>query len=341
MIRLPRRWILLVLVPTFLVAVGTVGYTTIEGWHPFDALYMTIITLSTIGYGEIPRELSTHGRVFTIFLILGGVFSLGYAMTEAIRIVVSGEVAEILGKRKMENALANLNNHIIVCGYGRIGRLVCAEFARLNRPFVVIDAVEAEFKEFPYPTGIPLVGDANSDEILRKAGIERAHSLVAVMASDADNLFTTMSARLLNAKLNIVARVEDAPSEQKLLRAGANRVVSPYQIGGTRVAHAVVKPTVVDFIDLTSRTEHIELQMEESKVEQGSMLVGRSLRDSRLGADHHVIIVAIKKPSGKMSFNPAPETMLEAGDILVAMGSRDHLANLEKLARTAARRENT
>ena len=325
-------------VPVALVVTGTIGYRVIEHgkYDLFDSLYMTIVTLSTIGYGET-HELSRPGRVFTIFLILGGVFTFFYSATEIIRSVVSGEIADMLGKRKMERTLATLKDHIIVCGYGRMGRLVCREFARNHRPFVVIDINAVDLQDFEYENGIKLIGDATNDEVLKHAGIERAHSLVTVMANDSENLFTTLSARLLNAKLIIVARVEDMQqSEQKLLRAGANRVVSPYEIGGTRVAQAVIKPTVVDFIELTTRTEHIALQLEERKVEPNSTLAGRNLRDSRLHADHHLIIVAIKKHSGHMIFNPPADTVLEAGDILVAIGHRDHLGTLGDLAKTKA-----
>ena len=333
MIQLPRRIWILILVPLALVIIGTLGYRFIEEKYTFfDALYMTVITLTTIGYEET-HKLTTKGRVFTIFLILGGVFGFVYSATEIIRIVVSGELAEIYGKQKMERELTKIHDHIIVCGYGRMGHLVCKEFSRLGRPFVIIDRSADELKDFELPHGIALVGDATSDDMLRHAGIERAHYLVTVMASDADNLFTTMSARLLNGKLVIVARVEDMQSEQKLKRAGANRVVSPYQIGGTRVAHAVLKPTVVDFIELTTRTEHIELQLEETKIEPNSILAGCNLRDTRLRAEHQIIIVAIKKKTGHMLFNPPPETILEVGDILVAMGSREHLGTLDQLAK--------
>jgi voltage-gated potassium channel len=333
MLRLPKRILLLMLVPNALVLIGTLGYRLIEHetYTLFDALYMTIVTLSTIGYGET-HPLSDAGRAFTICLILVGVFSLGYSATEFIRSVVSGEIADILGKHKMEQDLAKLCDHIIVCGYGRMGRLVCKEFSRLNKRFVVIDASPDEFKDFDHPSGIVLQGDATSDSMLKHAGIERAHSLVTVMPSDADNLFTTLSARLLNPKLVIVARVEGMESEQKLIRAGANRVVSPYQLGGTRVAHAVLKPTVVDFIELTTRNEHIELQLEESRIEANSPLAGQTLADSRLRADHQIIIVAIKKRSGHMQFNPQSDAKLEVGDTLVAIGSRDHLENLSRLA---------
>lgn len=337
MIRLPRRFWVLGLVPVMLVIVGTLGYHLIEDdYSLFDALYMTVITLSSIGYGEV-HPLSERGRIFTIFLILGGVFTFFYSFMEIIRTIVSGEIADILGKQQMERALAQLNNHIIVCGYGRMGRLVCREFSLLEKPFVVIDRNPEALRDFQLPHGFALVGDATSDDTLKQAGIERAHSLVTVMASDADNLFTTMSARLLDSKLTIVARVEDMQSEQKLIRAGANRVVSPYQIGGARVAHAVLKPTVVDFIELTTQTEHIELQLEEFKIDPHSALAGRALRDTRLRADHGIIVVAIKKTTWHMLFNPPPETILEVGDILVAIGSRDHLSTLSTLAEPEAK----
>jgi len=332
MFRLPQRFLVLAGVPLTLILIGTIGYPLVQNEYTlFDGLYMTVITLTTIGYQEV-HTLSTAGRVFTIFLIFLGVFGFAYSGSELIRTVISGELAEFVGKQNMERALANVSDHIIVCGFGRMGHLVCKEFSRLGKTFVVIDRSEESLKDFQLPNGIPLVGDATSDELLKKAGIDRAYCLVTVMASDADNLFTTMSARLLNPKIMIVARVEEMQSEQKLIRAGANRVVSPYQIGGTRVAHAVLKPTVVDFIELTTRTEHIDLEMEECRIEPKIALTGINLRDARLRTEHQVIIVAIKKASGHMLFNPPSETILEAGDTLVAMGSLENLGKLSRLA---------
>ncbi len=326
-----RRLLFLGVLALLLVSTGTAGYHLIEGWHPFDALYMTVITLSTIGYGET-HPLSTAGRVFTICVILGGVFTFIYAATELIRMVVSGEVADLFGTQRMERALSRLKDHIIVCGFGRMGRLVCREFARQRVPFVIVDEEEASVRDFQMEHGLALVGDATSDEVLKQAGIDRARGLVTVMASDAENLFTTLSARLLNPKLHIVARVEDPLSEQKLLRAGANRVVSPYDIGGTRVANAMLKPTVVDFIELATGTEHMDLQMEEARIGKHSPLSGCKLNQSRLRTDLRIIIVAIKKPAGQMLFNPDPDALLQAGDILVAIGHREQLAQLETLA---------
>jgi voltage-gated potassium channel len=327
-----RRFAIILLVPALLLVIGTVGYATIEPEYTyFDALYMTVITLSTIGYAEV-HPLSTGGRWFTIFLIFGGVFTLAYTAAELIRTVVSGEVQQYLGKQRMERSLAELCDHLIVCGYGRMGRLVCQEFAAKGVPFVVIDLDDGRLQQLPPGSGLALAGDATSDELLRRAGIDRARALVAVLASDADNLYLTMSARLLNDRLFIVARAEDAASEPKLLRAGANRVVSPYQIGGVRVAQAVLRPAVVDFIELATRTEHFALQIEEVRVAARSGLAGVTLRDSRLRQDYDVIIVAVKKAAGHMEFNPPPDFVLAGGDTLIAIGAREHLDRLEALA---------
>jgi voltage-gated potassium channel len=326
-----RRLLVMVLLPVVVVILGIFGYHFIEGWSYFDSLYMTVITLTTVGYAEI-HDLSKAGRVFTMFLCLGGVFILFYTATELVRAVVSGEVRVILGRQKMERSLAQLRNHLIVCGYGRMGRLVCQEFAREGRSFVIIERQGESLEDFQLAHGLPLHGDATSDDILKRAGIDRARALVTVAGSDADNLYITMSARLLNDRLFIVARAEEPGSDQKLLRAGANRVVSPYQIGGSRVAQAVLRPTVVDFIELATRIEHSHLQIEEAQIAPRSSLAGATLKDSRLRQDLGVIIVTIKKASGQMVFNPPHDASLEAGDILIAMGERQHLDRLEALA---------
>jgi voltage-gated potassium channel len=330
--RLPRRLFLLVLVPLLLVVIGTVGYYVLEkDYSLFDALYMTIITLTTVGYEEV-HHLSTRGRAFTILLLLGGVFTFFYTATELLRVVVSGEVQQLLGRQRMERNLAALNNHLIVCGFGRMGRFVCREFSQRGLPFVVIDRRPEVLEDFAVTNGIPVVGDATSDEVLRRAGVERARALVTVAASDADNLYITMSARLLNEKLYIVARAEGDQAEQKLLRAGASRVVTPYAIGGSKMAHAVLRPAVVDFIELATATEHLELQIEEATIQPSSGLNGKTIRDSRLRDDLGLIVVAIKKPEGHMIYTPPGEHVIEAGDTLIALGRRPQLDKLEALA---------
>jgi voltage-gated potassium channel len=329
---LPRRIVVLLLVPTGLVVIGTIGYFVLEkDYTLFDALYMTVITLTTVGYEEVHR-LSTAGRLFTIFLLFGGVFALFYAATEFLRAVVTGEVQQVWGRQRMERNLAALKDHLIVCGYGRMGRFICEEFSREGLDFVVIDRQEEVLRDFRLAHGIALVGEATSDEVLRKAGVERARALVTVAASDADNLFITMSARLLNDRLFIVARAEGEKAEPKLLRAGANRVVAPYAIGGSKVAQAVLRPAVVDFIELATKTEHLDLQIEETMVKPHSRLAGQSLRASRMREDLGVIVVAVKKPEGHLVTNLSGEAVMQAGDTLIALGSRQSLDTLEELA---------
>jgi len=329
---LPRRILWTLLVPALLIVVGTIGYMIIEGFSAFDSLYMTIITLTTVGYGEIPHELSTTGRAFTMILLLLGVFTLFWSATEIIRAVVSGEMQAHLGKKRMERSLAEMKNHLIVVGYGRMGRLVCREFSTQKLAFVVIDRRDGFGTDFAVAHGIAINGDATSDELLKRAGVERARALVAVAGSDADNLYITLSARLLNDRLFIVARADEDPALQKLLRAGANRVISPYTIGGSRVAQAILRPNVVDFLDLATQSEHFELQIEEIRIESGSPLAGVTLATSMLQKKHGVVVVAIKKESGHMVYNPHGDTVMQASDTLIALGKRNELDLVEKQA---------
>lgn len=330
---LPRRYLLLLLVPVGLIAFGTFGYTIVDPRYTFlDSLYMTVMTVTTVGFGEV-HPLTTQGRVFTIVLMLGGIFTLFYAAGELIRAIVSGEVRTALGRYRMEQSLAQLNYHIIVCGFGRMGRLVCREFDAKGIPFVVVESNADLLADFSSKNGIAMPGDATADEVLRRAGVDRARALVAVVGSDADNLYITMSARLLNDRLFIVSRSADEASEEKLRRAGANRVVSPYAIGGSRVANAVLRPTVVDFIELATRSEHLALQIEETLITPKSKLVGTTLKESQLRQEFGIIIVAIKKTTGSMVFNPPSDAQIEAGDILITLGHRQQLDQLEALAR--------
>jgi len=326
-----RQLLFIVAIPVCLILLGATGYWLIEDWPFFDALYMSVISLTTVGYMEV-HQLSPYGRVFTMVFVLGGVFTLFYAATEVVRAVVSGEIASVFGRQRMQKSLADMKDHLVVCGFGRMGRLVCEQFSSLRLPFVVVEKDAGLLGEFQMAHGIPLVGDATTDDVLRQAGVERARGLVSAAASDADNLYITMSARFLNEKLFIVARAEEEGAEKKLLRAGASKVVSPYVIGGHRVAQAVLRPNVMDFIELATRSEHLELQIEEAEVSQRSALAGQTLEQSRLRRDLGIILVAIKKRDGRMVFNPAAETVIEPKDLLITLGHRQQLDRLEELA---------
>jgi voltage-gated potassium channel len=329
---IPRRYFLLVFIPVLLILGGTAGYYLLEtDYSLFEALYMTVTTLTTVGYGEV-HPLSHRGRVFTIILLLVGVLTFFYTVTELIRGVINGEFQQLLGRQRMARNLAELKNHMIICGYGRMGRHVCREFSNQSLPFVIIDRRVELLQDFDVPHGIALPGDATSDEILKRAGVERARALVTVAASDADNLFITLSARLLNDKLFIVARAEGELAEQKLRRAGASRVVTPYAIGGAKVAMAVLRPAVVDFIELATRTEHLDLQIEEALIHENSKLADATLHASRLRQDLGVIVVAIKKADGHLVANPPGDAVMEVGDTLIALGARQSLDEVEILA---------
>lgn len=326
-----RALVLAAVVVIVLVIGGTLGYMVVEGWGAFDSLYMTVITLTSVGYLEV-HPLTTAGRVFTMGLLLTGVFSLFYTATSAISSIVSGELTGQLGRNRMEKKLHSLHNHVIICGYGRMGRLVANEFVQQKIHFVVIERSAELLQGFSSEYGVALAGDATHDDTLRRAGIDRAKTLVTVAASDADNLFITMSARLMSEKVFIVARAEDEAAEKKLMRAGASRVVSPYIIGGQRVAQAVLRPSVVDFIELATRSDYMALQIEETEVRRGSSLCNRALRDASLRQDLGLIVVAIKRVDGRMMFNPAPETEILEGDTLITLGPRPQQEKLESLA---------
>lgn len=263
-IRFPRRLRLAALAPVVFLALGAVGYPMIEGppWTWFDGLYMTAITLTTVGYAEV-HPLSPPGRAFTMFLALSGIFILFYLGTETVRAVVTGEIRELVGRERMAAELASLSGHLIVCGYGRMGKIVAAELERQRKRFVVIDKNEGLIADWPFEFGLKLHGDATEDDILRRARVDHAAALITVVASDADNLYITLSARLLNPDLPIIARAEEEGAEVKLNKVGATKVISPYLTGGHRAVQAAVRPTALDFIDLATRSEVLDLRIED------------------------------------------------------------------------------
>jgi len=311
------------------VIFGTAGYIIIERWNFVDAFYMTIITLTTVGYGEV-HTLSKAGRIFSIVLMLSGVGTMFYILGVSARVLLEGEVREILGRKRLNKKIEGLKNHYIICGYGRMGSIICKELLQNKAPFVVIER-SPEVVASMDPNILSLQGDATQDTILKQAGIERARGLISVLSSDADNLFVVLSARGLNPKLRIVARTSEEEAEQKLLRAGADSVVSPYYIGGLRIAHSLLKPAVVDFIEFATKSGNLELQMEEIRVRDDSHIINRTLDECGIRKEMGIIIVAIKRASGEMEFNPKSTSVIKKGDILVAMGETKQLKALEEL----------
>ncbi|MDT8316621.1 MAG: potassium channel protein [bacterium] len=326
---LKNRIILSIILLFFTVTAGTSGYLFIEGWNIFDSFYMTVITLSTVGYQEV-HPLSNEGKVFTIFLIFSGLGTVAYVLNYTIRFVLEGEIQEILGRRKMIKRIKELHDHYIVCGYGRMGRIICSELKSNKIPFLVVETEEIELNA---DDDLMIIhGDATRDDNLKTAGIERAKGLVSVLPSDAQNLYVVLSARGLNSKLQIVARASEDGAEQKLLRAGASKVVSPYHIGGIRIAHSILKPSIVDFIEFATMSGNLELQMEEIPIQRASGLSGIALDKTDIGKKLGVIIVAIKRGE-EMMFNPTGKTVIGPEDTLIALGEASKLRMLEAMAK--------
>jgi voltage-gated potassium channel len=315
-----------------IVLIGTMGYSYIEHWSYLDSVYMTVITLSTVGFREI-QALSANGQIFTIILIICGTSLVAYAAGSLVQLMVEGQFRQILGRKKLLQQIAKLKNHYIICGYGRIGNFICKEFLAKPVPFVVVET-DPELCEKMHEDGILFVnGDATDDDILISAGITKAKGLITAVTSDTANVYITLTARGLNPDLFILSRAGEKTTEKKLLRAGASKVISPYVIGATRMAQAILRPSVMDFIEIATAHHNLELQIEEICIRPGSDLIGKTLMASDIRKELGIIIVAIKKKgTEKMLFNPSSQAILAAGDILITLGEPTSICNLEKRA---------
>ena len=316
--------ILGILLLNFWVVLGTLGFALIEDWTLLDAFYMAIITVSTVGFGEV-HALSPAGRLFASFIIVVGLGTAFYTLTSVGQLILEGELARALGRRKMKSELAKLSGHYIVCGFDRLGRIVSEGLAHRGASFCVVNndpSLEGELRGegFFYVTG-----DPSDERILKEAGIERAKVLAALLTTDPDNLYLTLTAKGLNPNIVVVARASDEKAELNLQRGGADRVVSTDQSVGFRLLQAVVNPTVVEFMELVSSRRHLQLNLGETEVTSGSILEGRSLHEAAVRNRYEVIVIAIKKKSGEMVFNPDPVESIVVGDILVALGGEEEL----------------
>lgn len=316
------KFALTILLTIFVI--GTFGFHFIEGWSLLDSFYASITTLSTVGYGDFSPE-SAAGKLFAVFIIIFGVGMMFYSLVLIAETFIDTRLRSLLGRGKLEKMIEKMHNHYIVCGGGRIGFLICRELMAGKIPCLVIDndpevIQKAEEEGFVY-----YKGDATQDKVLIEAGIKRAKGVVCVLPSDAENLYVILTAKELNQKIYIMARSEEEESEHRLLRAGADRVMSPYTLGGVRMAMAILRPAMLDFIEITTSRQSLELRMEEISICKGSPFVSKTLEDSGIRKRYGLIIVAVKKDSGKMIFNPMANYVITEGDRLVAMGEDENV----------------
>ena len=326
---LRRRLILIGTALALVLSFGTVGFMSIEHYPVFDAFYMTLTTVTTVGYAEI-RGLSHAGRVFNSFLILIGVTTIFLAVGAMTQTVIELELNQFFGKRRVKNMIDKLENHIILCGFGRVGRGAAEELRKAGASFVVIDNNE-ERVERAIKTGmLAVLADASRDETLLDVGIARAKGLIATLASDADNLFVILSAKTLNPNLQLSARIAEESSEVKMRRAGADFVFAPYNSTGHRMAQALLKPHVLQFLDFTTQ-QGVEVEIEQVRITESSAFAGRQLGDIDIRREAGVAILAVRKANGEMLANPSSDLRIDAGDHLIAMGEARNLRKLEQL----------
>jgi len=310
---------------------GTIGYMVIEGWNAWDAFYMTVITVTTVGYREV-HDLTRAGQAFTVVLLFGGVGAALYTFTLLATAVVEGGLPTRFQRRRQILMLQTVRDHFIICGYGRIGSIVVKQFQRQQVPVVVIERDPVRMQAALDAGALAVDGDASREDVLRRVGIDRARGLIAAVGTDAENVYAVLSARVLRPDLFIVSRAETDDATAKLKRAGADRVISPYQIGAAQIAQTALRPAVVDFVELATGTDNLELSMEEIGIASGSALAGRTLLDANLRQRFGVIVVGIQRTDRSMDFNPPPESMLLVGDKLVVLGRADSLKQLESEA---------
>jgi voltage-gated potassium channel len=334
---LSRRFAFLGLAILFTLTMGTTGFIVIEHWSLLDAFYMTLTTITTVGYAEV-HPLSHAGRIFNSFLILFGVTTMFLAVGLVTQTAIELEFVQYFGKRRIKNMIDNLRGHYIVCGFGRVGRGAAHELIRSGVPFVVIDNKEERVTRAIKEGMVAVLADATRDETLREVGIDRAEGLIATLASDADNLFVTLSAKTLNAELKICARVAEEETENKMRRAGAAFVFAPYDITGHRMAQAMLRPHVSQFIDFTTKNVGLDVGIEQVRVAEDCEFVNRTLEQMQVRRELGVIVLAIRKADGAMHFNPPAEAVLEGGDFLIAMGEQDSLRHLERLLTSEEKR---
>ena len=319
-----KRLAIAIMVLLIILFMGTLGFHYLEGWTFLESLYATVVTLSTVGYGDfIPH--SSGGMLFTIFLIIVGVGTMLYTVGLITETMLEGRLNIILGKGRLEKMLNTMHDHYIICGCGRIGRLICKELAEEKVSFVVIDNNQEVIQRISEDGFVYYKGDATHDKTLMAAGIKKAKGIICVLPSDAENLYVILTARELKQDIFILSRSEDEESEKRLLRAGADRVESPYLMGGMRMAMAILRPAMLDFVEITTMKQSLELRMDEIAICTDSPYIGKSLESSQIKKKFGLIVVAVKQGSGKMIFNPMARYVIESNDKLIVLGEVENI----------------
>ena len=321
----PKKLLAAIIGMIGILIIGTTGYMLIEGWSLLDALYMTVITITTVGYQEV-QPLDSSGRLFTMFLLVVGVGGALYALTAVVEFVLEGRLGTTLWRRRMKNRIANLKGHFILCGYGRVGQEIARMLAAEGADFVIIDRDKDAVARAEMDGRLHMLADAADEDVLKEAGIERCRGLIVALGSDADSTYVTLTARQLEPHLFIESRISTPEAEAKLRRAGANQIISPYSLGAKRMAMLALQPDVVNFIDTIAYRGH-ELHLEVLTVSSGSPLDGQKIGQVR--KTNKAAILTLTKKQGKLIANPSDEEDIEASDKLITLGTREDLRALE------------
>jgi voltage-gated potassium channel len=332
--RLARRFLFVALAITALLVIGTVGFVFLEGYSFFEAFYTTLLTMTTVGYGD---NLHFSGRILNSFLLIVGVTTILVAIGAMTQTIIEAEFGEALGKRRNKRMIDKLQNHFIICGYGRVGRGAASELKKSGVPFVVVEIDDGRVEKAIADGMLAVAADSTRDETLRDVGVARAKGLVCALATDADNLFVLLSAKFANPGIYVATRAAEEGAEEKMRRAGADAVFAPYAITGHHLAQALLRPHVVQFLDFTTHAAGLNVVIEQVRVSEHSDLVSKTIRELQIGRQFGVIVLAIRKGDGEMVFNPPADTAIASGDYLIVMGLPEKLRTLEGMLAGATR----
>ncbi|MCB9030276.1 MAG: potassium channel protein [Deltaproteobacteria bacterium] len=313
-----------------ILCIGTLGFSAIEGWNIFDSLYMTVITISTVGFQEI-HPLSDAGRAFAIILIILGVGAVTFVFSTIAKIFIENQIYWIIERKSMKSKIKSLSGHTIICGYGRLSRIAAGALDSSNITLVVIDHNEEAVKKAEADGLLVIKSDATHEEALLEAGIKSASRLISLLPSDAQNLYVVLTARELNKELYVISRAEDESGEKRLLQAGANKITAPYRVGGQKIADGILRPFVTDFIDLATSNTSVDLEIEEIRIPDNSPINGMSLEQSEIRQRANIIVAAIISADGKMHFNPSGSTAIESGSTIIGLGVKSNFHVLQEM----------